>query len=250
MLHSHAGLRSSGVICVCSTCSWKPPHLYLTPRRREPESRRNRKKNIHERFPRGAELLFTSGGPLIHLHPQFQSSHRTSGSLNGSRLLHRLHAYTLRHTSVAALKPASVMRSGLQLLLLNWKTEPSRKSPVTPLKCNIVRFSFRLSWVDPKVCSGKTAAVPLALKPRRYCARSPPTPPPRKTFLRRAALGCFRSVVGCRMHEDVGRSQDEALRFSGKVHCPEDERQTLMLTINIKKNLKNLISEKENLVKI
>lgn len=52
------------------------------------------------------------------------------------------------------------------------------------------------------------------------------------------------------MHEDVGRSQDEALRSSGKVHRPKDERQTLMLTINIKKTLKNLTSEKENLVKI
>lgn len=121
-------------------------YIYLTPplpRRQEPESRRNGKKE------RSRAFFKRSGTPLHLQRPAPPSSSLSSGRLTELRVPSTVPVYYRftfqRHTSVAALKPASMMRSGLQSLPLNWKTEPSRKSPVTPLKCNIVRFSFRLS---------------------------------------------------------------------------------------------------------
>lgn len=104
--------------------------------------------------------------------PQFQSSHRASGSLNGSRLLPSAETslYDAFRTPVAPVKLENV-------------TKQEKSSNGAKVQHGSLFLPSLLS--GSKVCSGKTAAVPLALKPRRYCARSPPHPPqPRKTFLR------------------------------------------------------------------
>lgn len=138
-----------------------------------------------------------------------------------------------------ALKPASTMRSGLQSLPLNWKTQPSRKSPVTPLKCNMFAFPSvspeliqRFVQERPQRCRWRCNHVVIA----RDHPPTPPSPHPGRRFCGELlsaasgeswAAGCTRT---CTRTWGVRRTS-----FSGKVHRPEDGRQTLMLTINIKK---------------
>lgn len=88
MLHSHAGLHSSGVICVCSTCSWKP--TYICPLPPADGSRRvagAEKRTFTSVFQEERNSSSPPAARSSIFIPQFQSSHRASGSLNGSRLL-------------------------------------------------------------------------------------------------------------------------------------------------------------------